>query len=65
MSWLIHTSPSGNLCVVTLNASVINSSMSFAFTQEHNLVYAANKAVLLTVDEEDIWQLGIIYAFLF
>lgn len=55
MSRLIHSSPSGNLCVVTLNASVINSSMSFGLTQELNLGYAGNNAVLLLiVDEEDI-----------
>lgn len=53
MSWLIHTSPSGNLGVVTLNASVINSSMSFGLTQEHDLGYAGNNVVLLIVDEKD------------
>lgn len=40
--------------------------MSFGLTQELNLGYAGNNAVLLLiVDEEDIWQLEIIYAFLF
>lgn len=39
--------------------------MSFGLTQEHNLGYAGNNAVLLIVYGEDIWQLGIIYAFLF
>jgi len=42
-----------NLCVVTLNASVINSSMSFSLTQEHNVGYAENNAVLLIAGEED------------
>lgn len=36
--------------------------MSFGLAQEHNLGYAGNNAVLF-VDEEDIWQLEIIYAF--
>lgn len=39
--------------------------MSFGLTQEHDLGYAGNNVVLLIIDEKDIWQLEIIYAFSF